>query len=171
MSNEPRRAGRHFLQIPGPTPVPERILNAMSRQMLDHRGPKFQKFGLALLASVKTIFKTSNPVIIFPPRARARGRRRSLNTLSPGDSMLIFETGQFAVLWRNMAEKLGLKPEVIAHRLAQRRRCHRHRGAAQEGQGARHQGRVRRAQRDLDGRHLGSTRSARRSTRRSIRRC
>ena len=68
------QTGRHFLQIPGPTPVPERILNAMSRQMLDHRGPAFGEFGLKLLADVKTIFKTVNPVIITPPPGRAHGR-------------------------------------------------------------------------------------------------
>lgn len=105
--------GRHFLQIPGPTPVPERILNAMSRQMLDHRGPVFGEFGLKLLADVKTIFKTQNPVIIFPSSGTGAWEAGFVNTLSPGDHILIVETGQFAVLWRNMAERLGLKPEVL----------------------------------------------------------
>ncbi len=107
------QSGRHFLQIPGPTPVPERILNAMSRQMLDHRGPVFGEFGLKLLADVKTIFKTQNPVIIFPSSGTGAWEAGFVNTLSPGDQILIVETGQFAVLWRNMAERLGLKPEVL----------------------------------------------------------
>ena len=107
------QTGRHFLQIPGPTPVPERILNAMSRQMLDHRGPTFGEFGLKLLADVKTIFKTTNPVIIYPSSGTGAWEAGFVNTLSPGDHVLIVETGQFAVLWRNMAERLGLKPEVL----------------------------------------------------------
>lgn len=107
------QAGRHFLQIPGPTPVPERILNAMSRQMLDHRGPVFGEFGLKLLADVKTIFKTQNPVVIFPSSGTGAWEAGFVNTLSPGDDILIVETGQFAVLWRNMAERMGLKPEVV----------------------------------------------------------
>ncbi len=107
------QTGRHFLQIPGPTPVPERILNAMSRQMLDHRGPVFGEFGLKLLADVKTIFKTQDPVIIFPSSGTGAWEAAFVNTLSPGDHVLVVETGQFAVLWRNMAERLGLKPEVM----------------------------------------------------------
>src|SRR5688572_6078113 len=107
------QSGRHFLQIPGPTPVPERILSAMSRQMLDHRGPTFGEFGLKLLADVKTIFKTQNPVIIYPSSGTGAWEAGLVNTLSPGDQVLIVETGQFAVLWRNMAERIGLKPEVI----------------------------------------------------------
>jgi alanine-glyoxylate transaminase/serine-glyoxylate transaminase/serine-pyruvate transaminase len=108
-----RHTGRHFLQIPGPTPIPDRVLNAMSRQMLDHRGPEFAEFGHKLLASVKTLFKTSNPVMIYPSSGTGAWESGLVNTLSPGDRILIVETGQFAVLWRNMAEKLGLKPEVI----------------------------------------------------------
>jgi alanine-glyoxylate transaminase/serine-glyoxylate transaminase/serine-pyruvate transaminase len=108
-----RHTGRHFLQIPGPTPIPDRVLNAMSRQMLDHRGPEFAEFGHKLLASVKTLFKTTNPVMIYPSSGTGAWESGLVNTLSPGDRILIVETGQFAVLWRNMAEKLGLKPEVI----------------------------------------------------------
>lgn len=115
MPIESRAAGRHFLQIPGPTPIPERILNAMSRQMLDHRGPEFQEFATRLLASVKTLFKTSNPVVIFPSSGTGAWEAGLVNTLSPGDRILVVETGQFAVLWRNMAAKLGLKPEVLAN--------------------------------------------------------
>ncbi len=114
MSNESRPIGRHQLQIPGPTPVPERILNAMSRQMLDHRGPAFQEFGTRLLAAIKPLFKTENPVMIFPSSGTGAWESGFVNTLSPGDKIISVETGQFAVLWRNMAERLGLAPEVLA---------------------------------------------------------
>jgi alanine-glyoxylate transaminase / serine-glyoxylate transaminase / serine-pyruvate transaminase len=113
MSHEPRRPGRHFLQIPGPTPVPERILSAMSRQILDHRGPEFQKLGKRVLAGVKTLFKTTQPVIIFPASGTGAWESGLTNTLSPGDHVLMVETGQFAVLWKQMADRLGLKAEVI----------------------------------------------------------
>jgi alanine-glyoxylate transaminase/serine-glyoxylate transaminase/serine-pyruvate transaminase len=85
----------------------------MSRQMLDHRGPDFQEFGTRLLASVKTLFKTTRPVMIFPSSGSGAWEASLVNTLSPGDRILVVETGQFAVLWRTMAEKLGLKPEVL----------------------------------------------------------
>jgi alanine-glyoxylate transaminase/serine-glyoxylate transaminase/serine-pyruvate transaminase len=113
MPNEPRQAGRHFLQIPGPTPVPERILNAMSQQILDHRGPDFQKLAKRVLSSVKTIFKTQGPVIIFPSSGTGAWEAALVNTLSPGDRVLMVETGQFAVLWKAMAEKLGLVAEFL----------------------------------------------------------
>ena len=114
MSNESRPIGRHQLQIPGPTPVPERILNAMSRQMLDHRGPQFQEFGSKLLADIRPLFKTENPVMIFPSSGTGAWEASLVNTMSPGDRLLVVETGQFAVLWRTMAEKLGLQPETMA---------------------------------------------------------
>jgi alanine-glyoxylate transaminase/serine-glyoxylate transaminase/serine-pyruvate transaminase len=85
----------------------------MSRQMLDHRGPTFGEFGLKLLANVKTIFTTENPVIIYPSSGTGAWEASLVNTLSPGDHVLIVETGQFAVLWRNMMERLGLKSEVL----------------------------------------------------------
>ena len=113
MSNESRRAGRHFLQIPGPTPVPERILSAMSRQILDHRGPEFQKLGKRVLAGIKTIFKTQQSVIIFPSSGTGAWESALSNTLSPGDKVLMVETGQFAVLWAAMAKRIGLDVDVI----------------------------------------------------------
>lgn len=113
MSNAPRRPGRHFLQIPGPTPVPERVLSAMSRQMLDHRGAEFQKLGKSVLSGIKTIFKTSGPVIIYPSSGTGAWEAALTNTLSPGDRVLMVETGQFAVLWKQMADRLGLRAEVI----------------------------------------------------------
>ncbi|MDQ8698836.1 aminotransferase class V-fold PLP-dependent enzyme [Hyphomicrobium sp. LHD-15] len=113
MSNEPRRPGRHFLQIPGPTPVPEQILAAMNRQVLDHRGPDFQKLGKRVLAGIKTLFKTQGHVIIYPSSGTGAWEAALSNTLSPGDRVLMVETGQFAVLWKQMADRLGLRAEVI----------------------------------------------------------
>jgi alanine-glyoxylate transaminase / serine-glyoxylate transaminase / serine-pyruvate transaminase len=111
--SEPRRPGRHFLQIPGPTPVPERILAAMSRQILDHRGPEFQKLGKRVISGVRTLFKTAQPVIIYPASGTGAWEAALTNTLSPGDHVLMVETGQFAVMWKQMADRLGLKAEVI----------------------------------------------------------
>jgi len=107
------RAGRHFLQIPGPTPVPDRILRAMDMPVLDHRGPDFQVLGRRVLAGIKTIFKTEQPVIIYPASGTGAWEAALANTLSPGDTVLMYETGHFAALWKNLAIKLGLKPEFI----------------------------------------------------------
>jgi alanine-glyoxylate transaminase / serine-glyoxylate transaminase / serine-pyruvate transaminase len=109
----PRRAGRHFLQIPGPSPVPDRIIRAMSGAVLDHRGPEFQKLGHRVLAGIKTIFKTTNPVIIFPSSGTGAWEAALVNVLSPGDQVLMYETGHFAALWQSMAEKLGIVTEVL----------------------------------------------------------
>jgi alanine-glyoxylate transaminase / serine-glyoxylate transaminase / serine-pyruvate transaminase len=112
-ANSSRKAGRHFLQIPGPTPVPDRILRAMDTPVIDHRGPEFAKLGKHALEGIKTIFKTSNPVIIYTATGTGAWEGALVNTLSPGDRVLMVETGQFANLWKNMAVKLGLKPELI----------------------------------------------------------
>ena len=113
MSNEPRRAGRHFLQIPGPSPVPDRILRAMDMPVMDHRGPEFQKLGRRVLDGVKGIFKTKGPVIIFPASGTGAWEAALVNVLSPGDKVLMYETGHFATLWKNMALKLDVVPEFI----------------------------------------------------------
>jgi alanine-glyoxylate transaminase / serine-glyoxylate transaminase / serine-pyruvate transaminase len=114
-SNQPpRRAGRHFLQIPGPSPVPDRILRAMAGAVLDHRGPEFQKLGHRVLAGIKTIFKTNNPVIIFPSSGTGAWEAALVNVLSPGDQVLMYETGHFAALWETMASKLGVVTEVLS---------------------------------------------------------
>ncbi|WP_295559555.1 aminotransferase class V-fold PLP-dependent enzyme [uncultured Hyphomicrobium sp.] len=113
MSNEPRRPGRHFLQIPGPTPIPERVIAAMARQVLDHRGPDFQKLGKRVLAGVRDLFKTQSHVIIYPASGTGAWEAALTNTLSPGDRVLMVETGQFAVLWKQMVDRLGLRAEVI----------------------------------------------------------
>jgi len=111
--NSSRVAGRHFLQIPGPTPVPDRVLRAMDMPTIDHRGPEFQKLGKRVLEGMKSIFKCSGPVIIYPASGTGAWAAALINTLSPGDRVLMVETGHFALLWREMATKLGLEPELI----------------------------------------------------------
>jgi alanine-glyoxylate transaminase/serine-glyoxylate transaminase/serine-pyruvate transaminase len=112
--NMARTAGRHFLQIPGPTNVPERILRAIDRPTIDHRGPEFAELGKAVLTGMKRIFKSaSGEVVIYPASGTGAWEAALVNTLSPGDVVLMAETGQFAVLWRKLAERLGLKPEFL----------------------------------------------------------
>ncbi|SHF83812.1 alanine-glyoxylate transaminase / serine-glyoxylate transaminase / serine-pyruvate transaminase [Modicisalibacter ilicicola DSM 19980] len=106
-------SGRHFLQIPGPSPVPDRILRAMSLPTIDHRGPEFGALGREILDKVKKVFKTRNPVIIYPASGTGAWEAALINTLSPGDRVLMFETGHFATLWHQMARRLGLEPEFI----------------------------------------------------------
>ena len=106
--------GRHFLQIPGPTNVPDRVLRALARPTIDHRGPEFAQLGKDVLAGCRSIFKTSGPVIIFPSSGTGAWEAALVNTLSPGDKVLMVETGQFAVLWQMMAKKLGLEVELVA---------------------------------------------------------
>ncbi len=108
-----RRAGRHFLQIPGPSAVPDQILHAISRQTIDHRGPGFAKVGQRALNGIKTIFKTEQPVIIYPSSGTGGWEAALVNSMSPGDRVLMFETGHFATLWKKIAEKLELRPEFI----------------------------------------------------------
>lgn len=106
-------AGRHFLQIPGPSPVPDRLLRAMSYPTIDHRGPEFGALGRKVLSGIKDIFKTRHPVVIYPASGTGAWEAALVNTLSPGDAVLMFETGHFASLWNKMALRLGLKPEFI----------------------------------------------------------
>jgi len=106
-------AGRHFLQIPGPSPVPDRLLRAMSYPTIDHRGPEFGALGRKVLSGVQEIFKTRHPVVIYPASGTGAWEAALVNMLSPGDSVLMFETGHFASLWNKMALRLGLKPEFI----------------------------------------------------------
>ena len=107
--------GRHFLQIPGPSPVPDRILRAMSYPTIDHRGPEFAALGLKVLADIQKIFKTTQPVIIYPASGTGAWEAALVNTLSAGDHVLMYETGHFAWLWQKLATRLGLKTEVISH--------------------------------------------------------
>ncbi len=113
MSNMSRTAGRHFLQIPGPTNVPDRILRAIDRPTIDHRGPDFGALGRRLFAGLKPVFKCSGPVIVYPASGTGAWEAALVNTLSPGDRVLMSETGHFATLWRGLAEKLGLKPDFL----------------------------------------------------------
>ena len=108
-----RKAGRHFLQIPGPSAVPDRILSAISQQTIDHRGPDFAKVGQKALSGLKTIFNAEEHVFIYPASGTGAWEAALVNTLSPGDKVLMFETGHFATLWKKLAEKLGLQSEFI----------------------------------------------------------
>ncbi len=105
--------GRHFLQIPGPSPVPDRILRAMSLPTIDHRGPEFGALGLRVLKGIAQVFQTRQPVIIYPASGTGAWEASLCNVMSPGDAVLMYETGHFASLWFKMAARLGLKPEVI----------------------------------------------------------
>jgi alanine-glyoxylate transaminase/serine-glyoxylate transaminase/serine-pyruvate transaminase len=126
------RAGRHFLQIPGPTNVPDRILRAMDRPTIDHRGPEFNRLAREVLDGLKPIFGTRGPVVIYPASGTGAWEAALVNTLSPGDRVLMVETGHFASLWRKLAARLGLEieflpgdwrhgadPEAIAARLSE----------------------------------------------------
>ena len=105
--------GRHFLQIPGPTNVPDRVLRAMDMPTLDHRGPEFAELGHAVLAGMQRIFRTKQPVIIYPASGSGAWEAAIVNTLAPGDRVLMVETGHFASLWRAMAERLGLQVDFV----------------------------------------------------------
>ena len=107
------RSGRHFLQIPGPTNVPDRVLRAIDSATVDHRGPEFQEMSQAVLAGLKQVFKTKSPVVIFPASGTGAWEAALVNTLSPGDRVLMYETGHFATLWQSMAARLGLVPEFV----------------------------------------------------------
>jgi len=107
-------SGRHFLQIPGPSPVPERILRALSLPTIDHRGPEFGALGLTLLAGIQQVFQTRHPVALYPASGTGAWEAALVNTMSPGDLVLMVETGHFATLWQKMALRLGLRTEFIA---------------------------------------------------------
>src|SRR6202162_197314 len=106
-------SGRHFLQIPGPTNVPDRILRALDQPTIDHRGPEFARMTLAILDGLKKVFACSGPVVIYPASGTGAWEAALVNTLSPGDRVLMFETGHFATLWRKMADKLGLCVDFV----------------------------------------------------------
>jgi alanine-glyoxylate transaminase/serine-glyoxylate transaminase/serine-pyruvate transaminase len=105
--------GRHFLQIPGPTNVPDRVLRAMDRPVIDHRGPEFARLGAEVLEGVKSIFKTSSPVVIYPSSGSGAWEAAIVNTLSPGDRVLMFETGHFSSLWRDIALRHGIQVDYV----------------------------------------------------------
>jgi alanine-glyoxylate transaminase/serine-glyoxylate transaminase/serine-pyruvate transaminase len=109
----PRNPGRPFLQIPGPTNTPLRILAAIAEPTIDHRGPKFQELGLSLLQRIRSVFQTAEPVIVYPASGTGAWEAALVNTLSPGDRVLMAETGHFATLWKRLAERLGLAVDLI----------------------------------------------------------
>jgi alanine-glyoxylate transaminase/serine-glyoxylate transaminase/serine-pyruvate transaminase len=106
-------SGRHFLQIPGPSPVPDRILRAISLPTIDHRGPEFAGMGLTVIDGLKQVFRTRHPVAVYPASGTGAWEAALVNTLSPGDAVLMVETGHFATLWQKMALRLGLQPEFM----------------------------------------------------------
>jgi alanine-glyoxylate transaminase/serine-glyoxylate transaminase/serine-pyruvate transaminase len=108
-----QRSGRHFLQIPGPTNVPDRILRAMDRPTIDHRGPEFARLAAGILEDLKPVFRTSAPVVIFPSSGTGAWEAALVNTLSPGDPVLMAETGHFATLWCEMARRLGIDVKLL----------------------------------------------------------
>ncbi len=114
MSTPQHRTGRHSLQLPGPTPIPDRILAAMHRQVIDHRGPEFQALAHRVLAHIRWVFKTKNPVLVFASSGTGAWEAALVNTLASGDRLLTVETGHFARNWATMARDLGLVPETIA---------------------------------------------------------
>ena len=146
----PHRAGRHFLQIPGPTNVPDRILRAIAQPTIDHRGPAFAELTLALLPAVRRIFRTAGPVIIYPSSGTGAWEAALVNVLAPGDRVLAFDTGYFAGLWQEMATRLGLQVELVPgdwrHGVERGARA----AASRRRSPACDQGRDGRAQRDLD---------------------
>jgi alanine-glyoxylate transaminase / serine-glyoxylate transaminase / serine-pyruvate transaminase len=106
--------GRHFLQIPGPTNVPERVLRAIAMPVIDHRGPEFAELGKAIIADLKRVFQTEETAVVYPSSGTGAWEAALVNTLSPGDAVLMFETGHFASLWRQMALRLGLAVDFVA---------------------------------------------------------
>jgi alanine-glyoxylate transaminase/serine-glyoxylate transaminase/serine-pyruvate transaminase len=107
------QSGRHFLQIPGPTNVPDRVLRALGKPTVDHRGPEFAELALDVLEGLKRIFQTTGPVVIYPSSGTGAWEAALVNTLSPGDKVLMFETGHFATLWRNIATAFGLEVDFV----------------------------------------------------------
>src|SRR3974377_514988 len=105
--------GRHFLQIPGPSPVPDRVLRAMDMPVIDHRSAEFAELGKAVFEGCQKVFKTKGPVIVFPSSGRGAWEAAIVNTLSPGDKVLMVETGHFATLWHNMAKRWGIEVDFI----------------------------------------------------------
>src|SRR5438046_6742948 len=114
MRNQPHpHTGRHCLQIPGPTNVPDRVLHAIAFATIDHRGPEFGELGKEIVAGMRRVFRTEGTVVIYPSSGTGAWEAALVNTLSPGDRVLMFETGQFAILWSQVASKLGLDVDLV----------------------------------------------------------
>src|SRR6187402_1684490 len=112
-AHDRRPSGRHFLQIPGPTNVPDRVLRAIDGPTIDHRGPEFAELGKTVLAGMKRVFATQADVVIYPASGTGAWEAALVNTLSAGDAVLMVETGHFAALWQKMAARLGLATEIL----------------------------------------------------------
>src|SRR6266513_6227681 len=110
----PSHTGRHFLQIPGPTNVPDRVLQAIAFPTIDHRGPDFADLGKEIVGGMRRVFQTSGTVVVYPSSGTGAWEAALVNTLSPGDRVLMFETGHFATLWRDLAARLGLQVDFVA---------------------------------------------------------
>jgi alanine-glyoxylate transaminase/serine-glyoxylate transaminase/serine-pyruvate transaminase len=108
-----RQPGRHFVQIPGPTNVPDAVLRATARPTMDHRSAEFAEFGKKILERIKTVYKCEGPVFIYPASGTGAWQAAMVNTMSPGDKVLMYETGQFSNLWKAMADSIGVVPELI----------------------------------------------------------
>ncbi len=146
-------SGRHFLQIPGPTNVPDRVLRAIDAPTIDHRGPEFAELGKKVFAGMKKVFKTDGAVVIYPASGTGAWEAALVNTLSPGDRVLMAETGHFAALWNKLALRLGLAVEFLPGDWRHGVSADAIEARLARGSAARDQGGVRRAQRDVDRRH------------------
>src|SRR5579871_637408 len=137
-------SGRHFLQIPGPSPVPDRVLRAMDMPVIDHRSAEFGELGRSVIEGAQKVFQTSGPVVIFPSSGTGAWEAAIVNTLSMGDKVLMVETGHFATMWRQMAGRWGIDVDFMPGDW--RRRPGRDRAKTRRGQGSRDQGGDGRAQ-------------------------
>ena len=155
------RSGRHFLQIPGPTNVPDRVLQAIAAPTIDHRGPEFAALGKEVIAGMKRVFQTGETVIIYPSSGTGAWEAALSNTLSPGDRVLMFETGQFASTLAGDGRAARARHRFCAGRLAARSRSGSGRGKVIRRSRASDQSRLRRPQRNLDRRDQPHTRDPR----------
>src|SRR6476659_8945479 len=108
------RGGRHFLQVPGPSNVPDRVLRAIAAPTIDHRGPAFAALALEVIEGLRAVFKTAGAIMIYPASGTGAWEAALTNVLSPGDRVLMFETGHFATLWQQMAKRLSLEVDFVA---------------------------------------------------------
>ena len=168
----PARSGRHFLQIPGPTNVPDRVLQAIAAPTIDHRGPEFAEMAKEVIAGMKRVFQTEATVVIYPSSGTGAWEAALSNTLSPGDRVLMFETGQFASLWRRDGRAARARHRLRARRLAAWRRSGAGRGKARRPTASTRSRRsASSTTKPRPGSPAASPRSAPRSTTRGIRRC
>ena len=166
------RSGRHFLQIPGPSNTPDRVLRAMAQPTIDHRSAEFAALGRTVLQGLQQVFQTEQPVVMFPSSGTGAWEASLVNTLSPGDGVLAFDIGEFSRGWAEVARRLGLEVELLDGRLAARRRSRAARGPIDRRPRASHLRGAGGPQRDVDRRHQPpAARFVMRSTRRAIRRC